>query len=329
MKILNNIQILRCIAAINVVFFHLIGYTFKNIQYKGVFFNFFYTWGQNGVDLFFVISGFIMIYVQDHKNRNFSSFILDRIVRIVPSYWLLTIFISLLSFILPSYFNTIVFDPKHVIVSLVFLSQTIAHQLPMLMVGWTLEFEMLFYLIFACSILIVDKGKSLFFNIVLVLVFVFLFNLPIMLEFLYGIAIGVIQRKARVQKYGTLFFTVGLSLFLLSIPLTDEVTIRYRYIIWGIPSALMVLGAIRSKQIKSRLLTTLGNISYSLYLLHYLLIPLCYKLFGYFNMGTILKSNDLIVVAVMMIILFGSFSYFKIVENPLTNFLKRRMNNGK
>nr|WP_076754713.1 acyltransferase family protein [Acinetobacter schindleri] len=63
---LSNIQILRAFAAINVVIFHVIG---ASLHYKipATSLLFMKDWGQNGVDIFFVISGFIMVYIQEKK----------------------------------------------------------------------------------------------------------------------------------------------------------------------------------------------------------------------------------------------------------------------
>jgi peptidoglycan/LPS O-acetylase OafA/YrhL len=70
---INNLQILRAFAAINVVLFHIIG---TSVSYgQGVVqFSFLEGWGANGVDIFFVISGFVMVYTQLKNPKSFFIF---------------------------------------------------------------------------------------------------------------------------------------------------------------------------------------------------------------------------------------------------------------
>ena len=85
--ILDNIQILRFFALSNVLLFHITEYS-KSYNYKPQFFSFFEGWGQNGVDIFFVITGFVL-YISN-KNDLPSNFIKKRFLRIVPLYYFST-----------------------------------------------------------------------------------------------------------------------------------------------------------------------------------------------------------------------------------------------
>lgn len=144
-----NLQLLRAFAALNVVYFHIIG-TSEAYGFKVQWSYFLNGWGANGVDIFFVISGFIMVYVQNLKSRSGVEFIVDRVVRIAPIYWLLTIAIVIGSFIIPGAFNDAPTDPGWIFSSLFFVSQPLMEVLPVLYVGWTLEYEMLFYAVLCC-----------------------------------------------------------------------------------------------------------------------------------------------------------------------------------
>ena len=73
-NVILNLQYLRAFAAINVVLFHIIG-TATSYGYKPDFFSSLEGWGQNGVDIFFVISGFVMYYIQYQKKEVVSSFL--------------------------------------------------------------------------------------------------------------------------------------------------------------------------------------------------------------------------------------------------------------
>ena len=77
--------------------------------------------GQAGVDIFFVISGFIM-WVTTHDRRTTPlQFLTNRIVRIVPLYWLLTLTVAAACLIAPSLFRGVVLAPEHVVKSLFFI----------------------------------------------------------------------------------------------------------------------------------------------------------------------------------------------------------------
>ena len=89
---LNNLQLLRAFAALNVVLFHAIG-TSASYSYETNFISVFEGWGANGVDIFFVISGFVMLFTQLDNKRSVKDFLLLRVIRIILIYWLLTLFV--------------------------------------------------------------------------------------------------------------------------------------------------------------------------------------------------------------------------------------------
>ncbi|WP_051124346.1 acyltransferase family protein [Erwinia tracheiphila] len=88
---IESIQILRGLAALAVVLFHYRFYLVPDGADRTVPDSLF-SWGGIGVDLFFVISGFIMVYVTDGKGYGLKtsvSFIVNRLIRIVPMYYLI------------------------------------------------------------------------------------------------------------------------------------------------------------------------------------------------------------------------------------------------
>ena len=108
--------------------------------------------------MFFVISGFIMVYV----SRNFSGpggaadFAIRRVIRVVPLYWLFTgVFVALLLF-WPSIFSTLKLSARHTAESFLFIPtvNNVGDYYPVLGVGWTLNYEMYFYAIFAVLLLV-------------------------------------------------------------------------------------------------------------------------------------------------------------------------------
>jgi len=148
---INNIQFLRAFAAINVVLFHIleIGPSYSvSVNYLGIM----REWGRNGVDIFFVISGFVMVYTQLTSGKSVIQFIRSRIIRIVPIYWLLTTCLVVIFIVLPNLFREMELTTSRVYSSYLFISQINVGEHPVLYPGWTLEWEMLFYFIFALVI---------------------------------------------------------------------------------------------------------------------------------------------------------------------------------
>ncbi|RYE36510.1 MAG: acyltransferase, partial [Hyphomicrobiales bacterium] len=137
---LAGIQYLRAVAATAVLAFHA-------ASRAGISF-----WiGEAGVDLFFLLSGFLMIAISDETSRP-VSFLKDRIGRIVPTYWIATS--VLLCAGLCGLFPQLAIAPVHVAMSYLFLPS--AHPItgmawPLLIPGWTLNYEMFFYALFALT----------------------------------------------------------------------------------------------------------------------------------------------------------------------------------
>lgn len=138
----NNIQALRAFAAVLVVLYHT-GYTWPGG----------YTVGSFGVDIFFVISGYIMARICD---GNASFFLRRRLIRVVPPYWVMTLFVFVLAWKLPRFSGTTPVTPKELLESLFFIPFLKGNGLyhPVLFVGWTLNCEMFFYLAIAAALLL-------------------------------------------------------------------------------------------------------------------------------------------------------------------------------
>lgn len=143
---LVSIQCLRALAVLMVViahaFSHQIGVTNKFVVLGGQF----------GVQLFFVISGFIMVYISGNGPFSAASFLLRRAVRIVPLYWIFTSLAAVAALALPGLFKTTVVTLPHYIESMLFLVHEAPGRggsSPLLSQGWTLNYEAYFYVLFA------------------------------------------------------------------------------------------------------------------------------------------------------------------------------------
>ena len=142
-KKLNLLQVYRGIAAVLVVMFHLNQMSAERLN-KVTFFNLFKA-GWSGVNYFFVLSGFIMVYVHRSaigKKDQLKSFLVKRAVRIYPIYWIITLTVWCLFLVIPGFANNKNLSLGHVIASLLLIPQKDKFILD---VGGTLTYEIYFY----------------------------------------------------------------------------------------------------------------------------------------------------------------------------------------
>lgn len=197
---LYGIQYLRAFAALAVVLFHAAersGYAFAI--------------GAAGVDVFFVISGFIMWVIVARRPVSPGRFLAERIRRIVPVYWLATGL--MVAGALAGLFPNLVLTVGHVAASLFFMpmrSPSSGEIWPVLVQGWTLTYEMFFYAVFAACLLLPARLRlatvAATFLFLVALGFLIesdnallvTYTRPIILEFVAGMLIGRLWLKGRV-----------------------------------------------------------------------------------------------------------------------------------
>jgi len=275
---LNNIQGLRAYAAVSVAYFHT-GYVIPHVSPFGFY----------GVDVFFVISGFIMAGICDLRPQKFFK---RRVIRIVPMYWLVTFGMFILALLVPSLLKATHANLVELVKSLLFIPFFKEDGLlqPLLFVGWSLNYEMYFYVLLALVLLVVPgKRTPLVTCALLVLV-------PSVLhpwhdrnaltkfygdmrpfEFIVGIAcyyvaravpVGV-ARKLRWPLIGCMLLAVAelAVYFMLPLPYFPPDWIGF-----GTPAAVLVLSAALlakcGADLRARWLILLGDASYAIYLLH-------------------------------------------------------------
>lgn len=197
------IQYLRGIAAVMVVWHH------SRVQIPAFYALLPGSFGASGVDIFFVISGFIMLITTARMSVNPVEFMVRRIIRIVPMYWALTIGMVLIWCVVPNLFKTMEIEPSTLIKSLLFVpsfsSAFPGNIFPLLIPGWTLNYEMFFYFLFALSLLFNQRVGLIFLTTTIVLLVAtgiafgpfepaasIFYTDPVLLEFLAGVLIGEI-----------------------------------------------------------------------------------------------------------------------------------------
>lgn len=278
-------------------------------------------WGTNGVDIFFVISGFVMLHTQMERRRSISDFLLLRIIRIVPIYWIITSVVIILFLVLPQLFRQMAITPVWAISSFLFVSQLITSEQPVVLVGWTLEWEMLFYVIFA-AVLIVNSWKVFVACVTALLVSIACLTKQfIIIEFIFGIMVAYCYKYNRYShKTGIVLLILGSSLLLLSLSSVFQLADLNRVVIWGVPSFFIVLGAVYSRQMRHSLLSYLGDASYSIYLVQILSIPAFYKFSSIRLHGF---NGDLLAIFCLCISVSLGCLLYSYVESPLVSNLRR------
>ncbi len=287
----RNIQGLRAIAALMVFASHLFWdiipmRTHWAKPYAGSI-------GQSGVDIFFVISGFIIYNVARRsaaqlnivgRGRAVYEFAMKRIIRIYPLYWTVLGAAALIMMAVPPGSMA-----KKPLLELLFLVDSIPNF--RVQAAWTLTFEVYFYAVTALSIFLFPKrifagllvwfvligcaamlGKVFGLSIPLNYVFA-----PILLEFLLGIAVGLLVERGETRFHGAAIW-IGVVWMLIGswdLQTTGGQAAQsylWRLACWGLPAALIVYGTVtletRNAWIMPRILQYLGNASYSIYLWH-------------------------------------------------------------
>lgn len=299
---LDSIQVLRAVAAIGVVFTHAI--TRLSTSFPGASEHALFTGlggqltvGDAGVDLFFVISGFIMLHV--HRN-DFGRpgaplrFMLRRILRIVPIYWLLTTLALIFLIFAPQLFTTHyrgIYLPW-IVGSYLFLpiAPPDWNATPVVGVGWTLNYEMFFYAVFAGALLLPRRlGLQLIFVCFGILVGLGILWKPsapvlilvtnwLLFDFLMGIAIAwwLLSRGKLSRLPICALISLGIACLAATIVWPPPEEGPLRFLLWGIPAALVVFGMSSVSIPRGRfggLMSVLGDASYSIYLFQFFALP--------------------------------------------------------
>ncbi|MDI3398613.1 acyltransferase [Pseudomonas sp. V88_4] len=278
---LISVQALRALAAWAVVCHHFMQ-IFFDFEARGPIGQLFIDKGAVGVDIFFVISGLVIFLSTEGKALPPARFLLYRLFRIVPAYWLYTVLMALLVVFARPLLPDQTVDWSHLLLSLLFIPTENPGGYgiyPTLNVGWTLNYEMLFYVLFAWALLFRLQVRLL---VVAALLFAVcqawtgfgwvseFYRSDIVYEFLLGIGIGMLYRRGWIGPALWLPL-LGIGAALLAI---YHLAPEPRLLNWGLPSAVLVMAsmALERHVERNRLLKLLGDCSYSVYLMHVLVL---------------------------------------------------------
>ena len=279
---LYSLQFLRAVAAIAVVFGHfqfdMARYVTPETGLPNLMI------GNAGVDLFFVISGFVIVYASESLFAQPSGqriFFQHRLIRIVPLYWIVTTIYVAIAASAPVFAKT--YSVATILGSYFFIPVARLDGVvePIVGQGWTLNYEMLFYVVFAGAVAASRRlavAATALFLIGLVFIGHVVDGLPtavaywadpIVIEFIFGMGIALAYREGlrMPRMVAVAFIVVGFCLFVF-FPTGGSP----RALVWGIPSALIVMGSVFGHFTLDsqawRIPIIVGNASYALYLVH-------------------------------------------------------------
>jgi exopolysaccharide production protein ExoZ len=325
---LESIQALRGIAAMGVVLHHALDITFRNPIALGAL----------GIDIFFVISGFVM-YVSTRDHTRPGDFLLRRAGRIYPLYWFATAVTLAVGTV-----TAVPWPQTDLLVrSLLLVPPPSPHQFPVLFPAWTLVFEMFFYAWLAMGLLFARSrdGAALLAGGAVVLLGLCEYSAPSfpplqyvlrtrLLEFALGLLVAFVWSRGHVPSRKASAVIVASAIVYLAFHPQDTIHGATPILVWGIPAAAIVFGLVsleaRGVPFASRMTRLFGDSSYAIYLFHiptfavawWLLVPA----------GQTMQANPQRSLAMLAVLVAGAAAvgcatwYF--VDRPVQTLLRRR-----
>lgn len=341
---LKSIQVARGFAALSVVAFHAMSSEpkyFSNIKVLPTFFD----GGMAGVDLFFVISGFVMVLTtqgRHGKAREVGKFVWNRFFRIYPTYWFYFILLLPVFFLAPSWINAAQGNQVNLFTSFFLLPSDL---LPLLLVAWTLTIELWFYVVFAVLLFFPERWLPVALGVWFVVLVIVNWNGPITsspflevpvnsmaIEFIFGGVAALLFRRLN-RVVAAVCAVAGVVL----IVTLGEATVQdltagpglHRPLTLGLGFALIML-AITAWENRGGIgflgrFTILGDMSYSVYLSHILVLAVMGRVWAAIS-GPFATSIPAIIVwwviTFAAVVVVGYLSY-RLVERPVMTLSQR------
>lgn len=340
---LRSVQALRALAAFLVVNDHLPRLEGK--LFPSGFMNGFGAAGAIGVDLFFVISGFIMVtttWDAFGKPGAAQRFITRRFLRIYPPYWVALIVFATIGLLLPSALYLAPVTVSSAITSFFLIPQVGG---PLMFVAWSLEFEVYFYVVFAIALQFPRERLALFFalwagmtlalNVVahgVSAVPVQFLGSPLALEFMGGGVIGYLVLHRHVFAPRTLLvigiiFAAGVAVYSSRFDGFASLDLAwYRVLAAGSAMLLIVYGAVTLEEhghlVPPRAAVALGDASYAMYLWHGMLLGAYGAAVSRLHPhGHV--ADALYIAGAYVVVVGGALGVYRCVELPLLGAAKR------
>ncbi|MBV8594182.1 MAG: acyltransferase [Caulobacteraceae bacterium] len=318
---LHSLQHLRALAALAVVLFHALQWEDGGFEV-----------GRAGVDVFFVISGVIMWRVTAGRRVAPADFLWRRASRVVPGYWLATLAVAAAAVAWRGFLPEVSPEPRHLVLSLAFIPHLdpYGRPFPTLPPGWTLDYEAVFYLLFAACLLVPERDRlaAIAGALALLAAAGFLFASryflganPMVLEFAAGVWLS---RRLETGRLPSAAWGVGLVCLALAafagVEASGAFTELWRPLLWGVPATALVAGALSVEAGGAfpalPLATRLGDASYAIYLWHLPATAVLAHALGYANPWLFLPGA----LAVSTV---AGLAAWRWLERPMTAAIRR------
>ncbi len=345
------VQLLRGIAALLVCFFHMKGILNTDSSQLG---HFLFGNGSIGVPLFFMISGFIMVVTNKDSRSGLADvkqFYLKRAIRILPLYYLLT-FVMIIG--IGGYGFYFVDHIERLLSGLLFFPTYLnqvgpSYGMPPLEVGWSLNFEVFFYLILGLAIFFGRYRWMVLVGTMLTLVYIVplitngdvmpllsgcygysysyfsLITNPVILFFVVGILVGLFYKSNySIESLLIAKVVVVLAIVIFTLGYFGVYAVGAGYYFNMAICGLLLFALLLRNKVKSYSLPKpfvfLGDISYSLYLVHPLVLVFLPRLISFLNVDFLLIKPWYFFVATPIIIGLASLTYI-LVEKRFCGWL--------
>lgn len=331
-----TIQALRAIAALSVVVFHAMEAWRDRVDGAAIY----WANGSAGVDIFFVISGFVMVVSSERligRADGWLEFLRRRFIRIIPLYWLITTIklAGILVFPAEARHGPPVLD--NIISSYLFLPSRdgLGNVSPVLPVGWTLNYEMLFYILFALALFVRVNVLKVIVPILGALSIVALFRTDdwpavtdlantLVFEFVFGVCLArwVLSGYQLERGWSWLLLALG-GAAISTLPMGGR---DLQVLAWGIPALAIVTAAVSLEGTLGRRLPQwllfLGDASYSIYLVHFVLTTGLGIIAAKLHLHAPACEAAMVVLCLIGAGIVGGAVHWWI-ERPMTEWLKR------
>ncbi len=337
-RTLELIQVFRGAAALMVMLFHV---TMTNQFYSPWLQNVF-GFGHSGVDFFFVLSGFVMLYAhweQAGQWRRTWRFLALRAVRIYPIYWVVLAVTVTAFWAHPpdpskSWWAPVYSLEPHVLLSAVFLSNP---ETPIVPIAWTLTFELVFYAFFSlffvvgawpfalltagwAAMLVAQQLQIAYWP------YPILMN-PLVGEFLLGCLAAFLVRRLDLKRVSGWWIVPPLVVIAVVVRL-ELIAVIDGHSQYALPFFLLIWAGAAYDHARPRryprLLVLIGEASYSLYLVHYGMIAIFAGTVDYYRQRASIYP-DLTLTLLAIVIVAGAILVHQLIERPMLTALRRRL----